>query len=168
MPVVRFAAVVMGLTIAFNAIYYLWIIQGRAFEWYLSINAGVSAMLLRGLGEKTSAMGTTLFSELFSLEVKTGCDALQPICFFVFLVLASPGLPGPRRAVMITLGTAALIALNIVRIMTLYYSGAYYPQSFETLHIDVWQAVFVLVPLLLWVGWAVRSHSRIRGGEPAH
>ena len=55
------------------------------------------------------------------------------------------------------LGTLFLLLLNVVRIVSLYYSGAYYPRMFDVLHIDLWQPMFILLPLVLWLMWVRRS-----------
>ena len=50
-------------------------------------------------------------------------------------------------------GTVLLLSMNLVRIITLYYAGIHFPNAFETLHVEVWQAVFIFVPIVLWVIW---------------
>jgi exosortase/archaeosortase family protein len=87
-----------------------------------------------------------------------GCDALQSAVFLMFAVVASPlGLPLRSRVPFIILGTLFLLGLNLVRIISLYYTGVYWKSAFETIHIDVWQPVFIFVPLVMWVIWARRA-----------
>lgn len=63
------------------------------------------------------------------------------------------------------LGTLCLLLLNVVRIVSLYYSGVYCPRMFEVLHVDLWQPVFILLPLVLWLMW-VRWSLRQRMETP--
>lgn len=159
--VLRFVLVLAGLTGLFNAFFYIWLSHSSIFETYLGWNARCSAILLRSLGESASSNGTLLSTPRFSLEIKQGCDAIQPVAFFVCLILSSPvAVPFRSRFIPILIGTLALLLLNLVRLISLYYTGVYYPKAFEILHIDVWQAVFIFLPLLMWIAWAQRA-SRV-------
>ncbi len=156
--VLRFVLWLAGLMIAFNAVFYLWLIESRFLQAYLSWNARVSALLLRIFGEDATATGTLVASPRFGLEIKDGCDALQPIAFFLFAMLASPVPVRLRlRLVPILIGTLALLLLNLVRIFTLFFTGIYFPKVFEPLHIDVWQSLFIFFPLTFWLVWALRA-----------
>lgn len=159
--VLRFVLWLTGLMIAFNAVFYLWLAESRFLQVYLAWNARASALLLRVFGESATATGTNVSSPRFGLEVKDGCDALQPMAFFIFAMLASPVPVRLRsRLVPILMGTLALLLLNLVRILTLFYTGIYFPKAFEPLHIDVWQSLFIFLPLTFWLVWALRAMRR--------
>ena len=156
--VLRFVLWLAGLMVAFNAVFYLWLAESRVFEVYLSWNARACALLLRVFGESATATGTLVASPRFGLEVKDGCDAIQPMAFFIFAMLASPvSVPLRSRMAPILVGTLVLLLLNLVRILTLFYTGIHFPSAFEPLHIDVWQAVFIFLPLTFWLVWAQRA-----------
>lgn len=156
--VLRFVLWLTGLMVAFNAVFYLWLVESRFLQVYLSWNARASALLLRVFGESATATGTNVVSSRFGLEVKDGCDALQPIAFFIFAMLASPVPVRLRsRIVPILIGMLVLLLLNLVRILTLFYTGIYFPKAFEPLHIDVWQSLFIFFPLTFWLVWALRA-----------
>ena len=156
--VLRFVLWLTGLMVAFNAVFYLWLAESRFFQVYLSWNARACALLLRVLGESATATGTNVSSPRFGLEVKEGCDAIQPMAFFIFAMLASP-VPVRLRSHLapILVGMLVLLLLNLVRILTLFYTGIYFPRAFETLHIDIWQSVFIFLPLTFWLVWAQRA-----------
>jgi len=156
--VLRFVLWLTGLMVAFNAVFYLWLSESRFLQVYLSWNAQASALLLRVFGESATATGTFVTSPRFGLEVKDGCDALQPMAFFIFAMLASP-VPVRLRSRMapILMGMLVLLLLNLVRIVTLFYTGIYFPRAFEPMHIDVWQSVFIFLPLTFWLVWALRA-----------
>jgi len=155
-PIVRFVVLLTLLTAAFNAAFYLFIAESQFFSTYLSWNARACAFLLRLFGESATSSKEYLSSSRFSLEIKHGCDAIQPMAFFVFAMLVSPvKVPLRKRLPFIILGAALLLFLNLIRIITLFYSGCYFPSYFELLHIDVWQAAFIFLPLIMWIGWAL-------------
>jgi len=153
--VLRFVLWLTGLMVAFNAAFYLWLAKSPVLVVYLNGNARASAFLLSVFGENATAAGTNVSSPRFGLQVKDGCDAIQPIAFFLFAMLASPVPVRLRsRIAPILLGTLGLLLLNLVRIVSLFYAGVYFPSAFETLHIDVWQSVFIFLPLTFWLVWA--------------
>lgn len=160
-PLLRFVILLGGLFALFNVAFYAWIAESEFLGKYLALNARISAPVIRFLGTDARADGIDVRSPQFSLEVKHGCDALQPSAFFVFAVLSSPvGVSLRRRVLPILVGTAALLALNIVRIVTLFYTGLKFPTWFETMHLDIWQAVFIFLPLVFWISWARRAVRR--------
>ena len=78
----------------------------------------------------------------------------------MFAVLVFPSAVSLRcRLTPMLLGTLLLLAINLVRIVSLYYTGVYFPSAFETVHIDVWQTLFVFLPLVFWLIW-LRSEGR--------
>ncbi len=157
-PVFRFVLLLVGAMVLFNGLFYLWITSSAPFRWYLELNASVSASLLRLFGESARSAGIGIASPLFSLQIRDGCDALQPIAFFVIAVMASPvSVSRTHRLIPVAVGMLALVTLNLVRIISLYYTGVYFPSAFEMMHLDVWQAAFIFLPLLFWLGWVRRA-----------
>lgn len=156
-PVLRFVVVVVTLMVLFNLSFYYWISKGRFFEGYLALNTDICASILNAFGENARAMGTNLSSSRFALEIRRGCEGLQASVFFAIAVLASPcGVAMLARLPVIFLGTSFLLLFNLVRIVSLYYTGIYFPSLFEMIHADVWQAVYIFLPLFLWAMWARR------------
>ena len=154
-PVLRFVLLLAGFIALFNAFFYLWLVKSDFFEGYLNINARVTAVILNLFGDDARAAGSSVASSQFSLQIRMGCDALQSSVFFAFAVLASPS----RFSVLgkipfMFVGTGFLLLLNLVRIISLYYTGIWYPRAFDAMHLDVWQPVFIFLPLVLWVIWA--------------
>jgi len=146
-----------GLFALFNILFYGWIAESVPFNKYLALNARASIPLIRFFGADASAEGTSVRSSRFGLEIKHGCDALQPTAFFMLAILASPvPIPIARRLLPILAGTSILLLLNLVRILTLFYAGIKIPTWFETLHQDIWQALFIFLPLVFWIGWVLR------------
>ena len=54
--------------------------------------------------------------------------------------------------------------LNLFRIVSLFFVGAYFPKVFHMVHVDGWQALFILITLFLWIAWA---RWALRGAQPA-
>jgi len=159
--VLRFVLWLAGLMVVFNVFFYVWLVQSPVLQAYLNLNARASAWLLSVFGENATATGTNVMSPRFGLQVKEGCDAIQPIAFFLFAMVASPvPVRLQERLWPILLGIAALLLLNLFRILSLYYTGVYFPSAFEPMHIDVWQSIFIFLPLTFWLVWAQRAIRR--------
>ena len=156
-PVLFFVVLLAGLMIVFNAFFYLYLSKADIFESYLDLNAEVSAAILRLLGDDAKASGTAIDGPDFSMTILTGCDAIQASAFFIFIVLASPvPVRLPARLPCLVIGTLVLLIMNLVRIVSLYYVGVFYPKVFDVMHVDVWQPVFIFLPLGLWFVWLRR------------
>lgn len=129
-----------------------------AFEEYLAFSTNAAAWLLRPI-ETAAPVGTMMFGEETVVDVRRGCDGLQGIAIYLSAVLAFP--VGVRaRLVGIAAGVAFLVALNLVRIATLFLARRHYPELFETLHVTVWQALFLFLAMVLWSLWARWSWTR--------
>jgi len=153
-PVLRFLLRFGLLLGAFYAAVLLpWCDQ--AFYQYLRLNALVSGAILRGLGQDAQVAKTSIHTVGFAISIHRGCDALEPAWFFCAAVLAFPA-PWHRKRAVLLVGTALILLLNLVRIVSLFYIGLRAPAFFPTAHLELWPAAFLLVALLLWIGW-IRS-----------
>jgi exosortase H (IPTLxxWG-CTERM-specific) len=158
--VLRFG-LIFGLV---TAIYYVlaltpWV-DGDLFPAYLRTNACVSNALLNWLGQSCQADGTTIRSPQFAITIKRGCDALEPSWLFCAAVLAFPA-PWRRRLPGMAVGVTAILTLNLVRIVSLYFIGIHLPGFFETMHLEIWPVLFIIVALLLWIAWVSWSRRNV-------
>jgi exosortase H (IPTLxxWG-CTERM-specific) len=151
-PVLRF-----GLTFGvLMALYYIvallpWT-DGELFPAYLEANAKLSNAVLHWFGQASVVAGATIRSPQFSITIKRGCDALEPSWLFCAAVFAFPA-PWRRRLPGVFIGVLAILSLNLVRIVSLYFLGIHLPSFFETMHLEVWPVIFILAALFLWLGW---------------
>lgn len=156
-PALRFIAGFIGWGVAFYFGLFFFM-QSAAYQAFLALNARASALLISifqsDLRVQDSIIATGAAApRQFTVQVAEGCDPLQPIAIFAAAVLAMP-VGWKRRIVGLLVGVAALLALNLVRIASLFLIGAADPDLFEIMHLDVWQAGFVLIAFLLWSVWA--------------
>ncbi len=156
-PVLRFVALfvlVMGVFYALTAVPAY---KDRLFPSYLRWTASVSTGLLNGLGRsEASSSGSTVSSGTFALQIREGCDALEPCALFLAAVIAFPVGWRPKMLGAV-LGVTALLSMNFVRIVSLYYVRDHAPDYFHTMHVDVWQPAFILLVLVFWLVWMWRA-----------
>ena len=117
--------------------------------------AKVGGFAARLFGEKTTMVGTAIVSPRFAVNVRTGCNGLETIYIFFAGVLAFPA-PWKKKLLGLVLGFLAIQLLNVVRIVSLFYIGVYFPKHFEDSHIVIWQAIVILFGVALFLVWADR------------
>jgi len=155
LPILRFIGLfVLSIAVLLGVSYTTWFEQ-TLMKPYLAWSAEVGSMLLDLLGFETEGSGRNIVSPSFSIEIKRGCDAYEPTAIFLSALVAFPA-AARAKVLGALLGTLLLVALNFVRIVTLFWIGARHPDFFDAAHVEVWQALFILVSLGLFLVWAVR------------
>lgn len=165
-PVLRFVLWFIVCMTVFYAVTLTPAFQRGPFERYLEVNATVSAWLLDLLGAEARSVRTSVITDAYSLSIARGCDAIEPAALFAAAVLAFPA-AWKRKLVGLGIGVPALLLLNFVRILSLYYVGVHCSaRTFEIVHVEVWQPLFILLAMVTWIAWALwatREHARPEG-----
>jgi exosortase H (IPTLxxWG-CTERM-specific) len=157
-PVFFFVFTVAILILLFYLTYRNPWFESHVFTPLVNIYAWLSGQVLLLFGYDVVIYSDIISSSGFSVSVKKGCDAAEPMAIFVAGILAFPALIS-RKLVGLGVGLAVLFVLNIIRIVTLYLTGVYNPDFFESMHLAVWQVAFIAVAVLLWFLW-LRSLMR--------
>ncbi len=150
------------------AIYYGVTITPAFKEWFFPpihrTNTRLAVSILRWFGHDVTADDRQILTpEGGRLEVRRGCDAIEPTALFVAAVLAFP-LSFRVKWPAVLAGIAGLLTINLIRIVTLYWTYAYIPDAFDIVHTQVWQALFVFLAIALWViwvWWATRTRTAV-------
>ncbi|MBI4717301.1 MAG: exosortase H [Planctomycetes bacterium] len=159
-PVLRFVLLFALFMLVFHLVCTSAFMTELVFPAYLRFNARVSGSIL-GLFEDQVAVAGQSIHGRYALTIERGCDAIEPSALFLSGVLAFPStlvrkLPG------MLIGTVCLMVLNMVRIISLFYIGVYWPSAFEVAHVSVWQALFIFSAIVFWVLWAVWSIREVQ------
>ncbi len=131
------------------------------FHRYLAAYARLAGWVLRLTNARVTVAGTEVIGEI-SLTVAKNCDAMDVNILFVAALVAFPA-GWRQRAIGIALGVAALAAVNIARIVSLYYVGLRFPRRFELVHAELWPFAMVaaaVAAFVLWSRWVARSHAQ--------
>jgi exosortase H (IPTLxxWG-CTERM-specific) len=88
----------------------------------------------------------------FGVAIQPGCNGVEAC---IILIAAIVAFPAPRRPKLIGLGIGILAvqAVNILRIVSLFYLGQWNMQWFEFAHLYLWQALIMLDVLAVWLLW---------------
>ncbi|MDP2158119.1 MAG: archaeosortase/exosortase family protein, partial [Nitrospirota bacterium] len=97
--------------------------------------------------------GTQLTFIGFPMEIVLECTALHYMIIFVAGVLAFRSHSLSYRAAGIIIGTLAIFFFNLIRIGVIGFIGRYFTNLFTFVHDYLWQGLFALLVLLLWIIW---------------
>ena len=130
-------------------------VNNHAIEPFTAGIARVSGVVLDLLGQNISQQGTILRGSRFAVNIRNGCNGVEAMLIFLAAVLAFPA-PWRSRLLGLAFGILAIQAVNLVRVVALFLTGAYFPRLFDASHTVVWQTVVILSGVLLWIFWANR------------
>jgi len=152
-PVLRFLLIFSVLAGSFYALtVFSPLYRERCFPWMLRATARPAGVMLACLGQKTTVDGALISSPRFAVRIVRGCDAVEVTALFACAVLAFPS-SWRRKIAGIVAGSLFLVLLNHVRIVTLFLIGVHVPKVFGVMHVDVWQGLFIVLALVLWLLW---------------
>lgn len=121
-------------------------------SWLNHATAAMLAGALWLLGAGGQTVGTVVTSKIFSAEIITECTAIFPIMIFLAAVIAYPS--GWKKKLWgIVLGVPAILFVNLIRLVTLFYIGYWFPNVFEAAHLLVWQSLIIFFAVLFWLIW---------------
>ncbi|MFT5051811.1 MAG: exosortase/archaeosortase family protein [Chlamydiales bacterium] len=160
-------AIFFGTLGAFYGVTAMSWFRDSLFPVYLRLNARISAWILNVLGENAGSREFLVFTSKFQLEIRKGCDAIEPSALLVAAVLITPIATSRQKLTALAIGVPSLLIVNLVRIISLYYTGVHYPEAFEMVHVDIWQPGFVALTLIVWALWAASVLSKANKPKPA-
>lgn len=148
---VVFAALLAG---GFAVLSLHWV-NDHVVEPFTAGVAAASGVALDLLGQDVERQGTVIRSPRFAVNIENGCNGIETMLIFMSAVLAFPA-PWKARLAGLGLGLVAIQAVNLVRVVALFLTGAYLPSLFDTSHTVIWQTLVILSGVLLWLLWASR------------
>ena len=99
----------------------------------------------------------------FAVSIEAGCNGVEATLVLLAAILAFPA-PWRYKMLGFGIGVVAVQALNIVRVISLFYLGQWNFKVFEWAHLYVWQALIMLDVLIVWLVWVRRAPGA--AGDP--
>ncbi|MDR2173853.1 MAG: exosortase H [Burkholderiales bacterium] len=145
-----------------------------AERWFVEpwtiILAKISTWLVTLFDSQVEATGRVMRSLAngFGVSIEKGCNGIEATIVLVSAMLAFPS-PWKHKIIGILSGFVAVQALNVVRVISLFYLGQWNETAFEWAHLYVWQALIMLDVLIVFLIWIRllpndRSEDKNRGG----
>jgi len=129
-----------------------------AENWFVDpwteVLARISTWLVTLFDGQVEATGKVMrsLSNGFGVSIERGCNGIEATIVLVAAMLAFPA-PWKNKIIGILSGFVAVQALNIVRVISLFYLGQWSPKAFEWAHLYVWQALIMLDVLIVFLIW---------------
>jgi len=120
---------------------------------YTTLIAKVAGIILGLFGEDITINGCLLRSPRFAVTIYNGCNGLITSLIFISGVLAFPARLS-AKVIGVIGGLVSIQIINMVRIISLFYIGIYFPKLFNSSHIFIWQSLVILAGVTLWIVWA--------------
>jgi exosortase/archaeosortase family protein len=107
--------------------------------------------------------GTRILGRM-SLEFALSCDAMDVLLLFAAATYAFPA-SWRARALGFGAACASLVAINVIRIVALYFIGIYAPSRFELFHLQLFPLVIVALAAVGFVVWTRMAGAPAAGGH---
>ena len=122
------------------------------------LNGRPSAALINLLtpGWQVSSVDGRLAGRRASIEIRKGCEGVEVMILLAAVLLAYP-MAWRRKLAGLLFGCLLIYAVNLIRIVSLYYLSVLRPGWFSLFHVAVWQAVIVLAGWLFFMFWIRRE-----------
>jgi exosortase H (IPTLxxWG-CTERM-specific) len=136
-------------------------VQRALVEPWTALVARASTSTMKAFDPAVIVNGATIASRdsEFSVTILAGCNGIEAMIVLVAAIVAFPA-TWKQRLAGLAAGVAAIQALNVVRIVSLFYLGQWNLAAFEWAHLYVWQVLIMLDALVVFLLW-LRSLPRI-------
>lgn len=123
--------------------------------------AKMSATLISIVDADARSAGKVIWnpSNGFGVSIEAGCNGIEASILLVAAMLAFPS-SWRQKLIGIAIGLATIHALNLIRVISLFYIGQWNRDLFDWAHLYIWQALImldVLIVFLLWLRYLVRT-----------
>jgi exosortase H (IPTLxxWG-CTERM-specific) len=128
------------------------VVQQTVIEPFTATLASISAALILPFDNSVLAYGKILqFGPGgFAVSIEAGCNGVEATIVLIAAVLAFPA-SWRARATAIALGFIAVQAMNILRIISLFYLGNWNLDVFTWVHLYLWPALIMLDVLIVFI-----------------
>ena len=116
--------------------------------------AAISAWLVKAFDDGVVASGIVIrdLDSGFAVSIQAGCNGVEATIVLIAAMVAFPS-PWKMKLIGIAVGFVAVQAMNLVRIISLFYLGQWNMTAFEWAHLYVWQALIMLDVLIVFLIW---------------
>ena len=153
----RFIVVFVLVLVTLFTLEMLTPVQQHVIIPFTGLLAQISAAIVLPFDSSVVAYGKILqFGDSgFAVSIEAGCNGVEATIVLIAAVVAFPG-SWRSRSLAIGLGFLAVQAMNIVRIISLFYLGNWNLDVFTWVHLYLWPVLImldVLIVFILYLRW---------------
>jgi exosortase H (IPTLxxWG-CTERM-specific) len=160
----RFLLLFFAILSALFVVEMLKPVQVAVIQPFTELLATLSTALILPFDSNVIAEGRVLRDAVsgFAVSIEAGCNGVEAAIVLVAGVLAFPA-RWQHKLVAIVLGFLFVQALNLVRIVSLFYLGQWHLPLFEWTHLYFWPVLImldVLVVFAIYLRWLGRQQPQ--------
>lgn len=157
-----FAQVLM-FSVLFVALHWVYTqARGGVIErwWIETVTVGTAVALIDRLSpdEQVLAIGESVVSPHARLSVRNGCEGTESLFLLIAAMAVSP-LRWWRRVQGALWGAALIVALNELRVVSLYYVFRHHKPLFDPLHAYIAPLAIILIAAVYFMWWLGRGRA---------
>lgn len=163
----RFFLLFITIQLTLFGINMLGVVQQHLVLPWTALLARICVALVTLFDSTAAAAGKVLWNTVtgFGVSIEPGCNGIEACIVLFAAVLAFPS-TWRHKLVGLVAGFVAVQALNVVRVISLFYLGQWNTDVFKFAHEFLWQALIMLDVLIVWLLW-VRAGSKAQArSEP--
>ena len=157
---VRFVVVFIALISVLFGLEMLNSVQDTVVQPFTSAIARVSAWFVQPFDDAVISSGRVLrhAGNGFAVSIESGCNGVEAMIVLFAAIIAFPG-GWYHRLLALMVGFVAVQAMNILRIISLFYLGQWNLDVFTWMHLYLWPVLImldVLIVFLVYLRWLNR------------
>lgn len=121
---------------------------------FTAVIAKISVWIIELFDDNVISYGKIIQSKVngFAVEIQRGCNGIEALIILFAAIFAFPA-TFKHKVIGFSAGFVAIQALNLVRIISLFYLGQWNATAFKWFHLYLWQALIILDALVVWLIW---------------
>ena len=164
----RFLFLFCGVLAALFAIEMLKPVQEAVIQPFTALLATISTAVILPFDDTVIAQGRVLRDATtgFAVSIEAGCNGVEAAIVLIAGIVAFPA-SLTKKVIAILAGFLFVQALNIVRIISLFYLGQWNYTVFEWFHLYLWPVLImldVLIVFAIYLQWLGKQQTQ---PEPA-
>ena len=161
----KFLLIFCGVLAVLFAIEMLNPVQEAVIHPFTAVLANVSTAVILPFDNTVIAQGRILRDATtgFAVSIEAGCNGVEAAIVLIAGIVAFPA-SIQHKAIAILAGFLFVQALNIVRIISLFYLGQWNYTVFEWFHLYLWPVLImldVLVVFAIYLQWLGKRHPEL-------
>ncbi len=125
---------------------------------FTALLATISISVIHLFDDNVMSYGVIIYNTVnqFAVSIEAGCNGIEASIILFSAIMTFPR-SWKARLLGVTIGLVSLHAVNIVRIISLFYLGQWNMTAFEWAHLYLWQALIMLdvfIVFLIWLKFA--------------
>ena len=150
----RFLILFVAIQLLLFGIELLEPIQQHVVLPWTALLAKACVSLVTLFDGSAAAAGKVLWNPAngFGVSIEPGCNGVEA-CIVLFAAIVAFPAPWRYRLLGLVAGFVAVQALNVVRVISLFYLGQWNETAFRIAHEYLWQALIMVDVLVVWLVW---------------